>query len=97
MDFFRVDLDGKNHTLVYTTSSANLTTYKFTVWADSTDNIYIVVHEVDDKLIKTINVKTKKVKTLDEDVDEVIVVNGPGSFTGIRIGVTIAKIFAYLW
>ena len=33
---------------------------------------------------------------LPKDVNEIIVVNGPGSFTGIRIGVTIAKIFAYL-
>ncbi len=33
---------------------------------------------------------------LPKDINEVIVVNGPGSFTGIRIGVTIAKMFAYL-
>lgn len=38
----------------------------------------------------------KENKISPKDVDEVIVVNGPGSFTGIRIGVTIAKIFAYL-
>lgn len=29
------------------------------------------------------------------DIDKIIVVNGPGSYTGIRVGVTIAKTFAY--
>lgn len=34
-----------------------------------------------------------KIKT--SDIDKIIVVNGPGSFTGIRIGITIAKVFAW--
>ena len=38
----------------------------------------------------------KENNILPREVDEIIVVNGPGSFTGIRIGVTIAKMFAYL-
>ncbi len=30
-----------------------------------------------------------------DDIDKIVVVNGPGSFTGIRVGVTIAKTYAY--
>ena len=37
--------------------------------------------------------KENKIKTA--DLNEIIVVNGPGSFTGVRISVTIAKTLAY--
>lgn len=41
-----------------------------------------------DDLLKENNIKTS-------DLKEIIVVNGPGSFTGVRICVTIAKTLAY--
>ena len=42
-----------------------------------------------DKVLNTANIEPNM-------VDKIMVVNGPGSFTGVRIGVTIAKTFAYL-
>ena len=42
-----------------------------------------------DKILKNANVDVS-------DVNRIMVVNGPGSFTGVRIGVTIAKVYAYL-
>ena len=42
-----------------------------------------------DEVIKEASIKK-------EDIDKIMVVNGPGSFTGLRIGITIAKTFAYL-
>lgn len=38
----------------------------------------------------------KDANILPKEVNNIMVVNGPGSFTGIRIGLTIAKIYAYL-
>ena len=37
----------------------------------------------------------KKSKIKINDIDKVFVVNGPGSFTGVRVGVTIAKTMAW--
>lgn len=34
-------------------------------------------------------------KLTPQDIDKIIVVYGPGSFTGVRIGITIAKIYAW--
>lgn len=33
---------------------------------------------------------------LPQEIDKIIAVNGPGSFTGIRIGLTIAKVYAHI-
>lgn len=45
--------------------------------------------------IPTLQELLEKTKTELKDIDEIIVVNGPGSFTGVRIGITIAKTIAY--
>ena len=37
----------------------------------------------------------EKINIEPDNIDKIIVVNGPGSFTGIRIGITIAKVYAW--
>ena len=76
----------------------------------TTSNLYTAIYS-DDKILSSISdsfgkdlskVALDKISGMldsvdlkPSDIDKIIVVNGPGSFTGIRIGVTIAKTFAY--
>lgn len=49
-----------------------------------------------EKLLPLIATLLKKSKKKFSDIKKVIVVKGPGSFTGLRIGVTVANTIAYL-
>lgn len=61
-----------------------LSIYNERIYADLSTKIFPVMQEV---FIKAgINPK---------DIDTIFVANGPGSFTGIRIGVTVAKTYAW--
>lgn len=46
-------------------------------------------------LVPLIDTITKENGIKVNNLDEVIVINGPGSFTGIRLGITVAKTLAY--
>ena len=52
-------------------------------------------HDLSKYALYEISEMLKKVNINPIEVDKIIVVNGPGSFTGIRVGMTIAKIYAY--
>ena len=55
-----------------------------------------ILNEHSKYAVSIIDEVLKKAKVSTNSVDEILVVNGPGSFTGIRIGLTISKVYAYL-
>lgn len=55
-----------------------------------------ILNEHSKYAVSIIDEVLKKAKVSTYSVDEILVVNGPGSFTGIRIGLTISKVYAYL-
>ena len=81
------------------------------LFLDTSSDILVLSLIKDNSVIDTIKLESAKThsiyavdtlkKIIEEnnltpnDIDKVFVVNGPGSFTGIRIGVTIAKTFCY--
>lgn len=54
-----------------------------------------LAHDLSTFALNEVNKMFEEVNLKPNDVDKIIVVNGPGSFTGIRIGVTISKILAW--
>lgn len=55
-----------------------------------------ILNEHSKYAVSIIDEVLKKAKVSTNSVGEILVVNGPGSFTGIRIGLTISKVYAYL-
>ncbi len=83
----------------------------YTLYIDTHSGYINIILYKEDKIIKRkeiesnfnhsittmpIIIDTLKEASIDvKEVKDIIVVNGPGSFTGVRIGVTIAKTLAY--
>lgn len=64
-----------------------------------TEELYLLTEENDnhlsEKLLPTIKKAFESISMTIKDIDRIYVVDGPGSFTGIRIGITVAKIVAW--
>ena len=71
-----------------------------TVSITENNNILYLFHEEIDndmssKIMPIIDAGFKNINKDINDIDKIFVINGPGSFTGVRIGVTIAKTIAW--
>ncbi len=51
--------------------------------------------QLSEKIFNLIEKTFKEANTKPNEIKKIYVVNGPGSFTGIRLGITIAKTFAW--
>lgn len=54
-----------------------------------------IISDMSSKLLPIIDEGLKSLNLKLNDIDKIFVVNGPGSFTGIRVGVTTAKTIAW--
>ncbi len=54
-----------------------------------------VIKDHSSKLMPSIDLLLKRNKIDIQEIEEIIVANGPGSYTGVRIGVTVGKTLSY--
>lgn len=52
-------------------------------------------HDTSSKMMSVLAEAFDKTELKPQDIDKIFVVTGPGSFTGIRVGLTVAKTMAY--
>lgn len=52
-------------------------------------------NDMSSKIVDVIDKKLKELNISINEINKIFVVNGPGSFTGVRIGVTVAKVIAW--
>lgn len=58
-------------------------------------SVKLMSNEHSKNTLYNIELLLKEQKINPKDVNKIMIINGPGSFTGLRIGVTIAKIYAW--
>ena len=79
-----IDTSTSNLTVSIINSKEVIYKYQETILSDMSSKLLPII----DNGLKEHNLKL-------ENIDKIFVVNGPGSFTGIRVGVTVAKTIAW--
>ena len=79
-----IDTSTSNLTVSIINNEEVLYKYQETILSDMSSKLLPII----DNGLKEHNLKL-------ENIDKILVVNGPGSFTGIRVGVTVAKTIAW--
>lgn len=81
--------------LLIDTSTSNITVSiveNQTILYNYSENIVL---DMSSKILPIIDSGLKSLNLKLNDIDKIFIVNGPGSFTGIRVGVTVAKTIAW--
>ena len=84
MKYLLIDTSSSNVVVSIIDEDKNLYEYKNKINTDLSSKILLIIDEC-----------LKKCESDLKTIDKIFVVNGPGSFTGVRIGVTVAKNIAW--